>query len=74
MSRVVMHPSATQNPTMTVAEAMGMTDQMADCIIMFTDHDGKMHVAWSNQGNADLAAYGVALTHIAASRLIDDDE
>jgi hypothetical protein len=58
---------------MTVAEAVGLSDQMADCCIMWTSHDGNMHIAWSRQSNADLAAYGVVLSSIAASRLIETE-
>ena len=58
---------------MTVAEAGGLADQMADVCIMWTGHDGNMHIAWSRQTNADLAAYAVVLQHIAASRITADE-
>lgn len=73
MPKVVLHPSAESTPSMTVAEAVGMSDQMADCCIMFTDLEGDMHIAWSKQTDADLAAYGVVLSALAAARLIADD-
>ena len=69
--KVVQHPSATSTPAMTVAEALGMSDQMMDCCIMWTDRDGNMHVGWSKQTGADLAAYGVVLSSIAASQLME---
>ena len=69
--KVIQHPSATNTPAMTVAEAVGLSDQMADCCIMWTDHDGNMNIGWSKQSNADLACYAVVLQHIAATRIID---
>jgi hypothetical protein len=71
--KVVQHPSAENTPSMTVAEAVGISDQMADCCIMWTDHDGNMHIGWSRQSNADLACYAVVLQHIAASRIIAEE-
>lgn len=71
--RVVQHPSAVNTPTMTVAEAVGLADQMADVCIMWTAHDGNMHIAWSRMSNADLAACAVVLGHIAAARLIETE-
>ena len=73
MPQVIQHPSATNTPAMTVAEAVGLGDQMADCCIMWTDHDGNMHIGWSRQTNADLACYAVVLQHIAAVRIIGDE-
>ncbi len=71
--KVIQHPSATNTPAMTIAEAVGLSDQMADCCLMWTDHEGNMHIGWSKQGNADLAAYGVVLQHIAATRLVENE-
>jgi hypothetical protein len=45
---------------------------MADCLFMYTDMAGAMHIAWSRQSNADLAAVAVVLSRIAADRLIED--
>lgn len=70
-SRVIQHPSSTNTPGMTVAEAVGLSDQMIDCCIMWTDAAGNMHIGWSRQSNADLACYAVALQHIAGTRLLE---
>ena len=70
--KVIQHPSATNTPQMTLAECIGLGDQVADCCVMFTDTDGNMHIAWSKQTNEILAAYAVVLQHIAASRIIED--
>ena len=72
MPKVIQHPSSTNTPSMTVAEAVGLSDQMADCCIMWTDENGVMHIGWSKMGDYDLAGYAVALQHIAASRIIND--
>lgn len=71
--KVIQHPSSTNTPAMTVAEAVGLSNEMADCCIMWTDHDGRMHIGWSKQTNADLACYAVVLQHVAAVRIIDDE-
>lgn len=74
IGKVIQHPSATNTPAMTVAEAIGLADKMVDVCIMWTDHDGNMHIGWSKQTNADLACYGVVLNYIAANRIIGDTE
>lgn len=74
VGKVVQHPSAENTPHMTVAEALGLSDQMVDCCVMWTDQDGRVHIGWSKQSNADLAAYAVVLQYIAANRLIGDEE
>lgn len=74
IGKVIQHPSAESTPAMTVAEAVGLSDQMADCCIMWTDLDGNMHIGWSRQEKADLAAYGVVLSYIAANRIIGGEE
>lgn len=74
MSRVIQHPSSINTPSMTVAEAVGMSDQMNDCCIMWTDRVGNMHIGWSKQSNADLACFAVVLQHIAATRLLEQED
>ena len=73
MSRIIQHPAAENTPLMTMAEALGHAQEgrMADCVVMFTDTDGQMHIAWSKQSNADLAAAAVVLAQIAATRLAE---
>jgi hypothetical protein len=44
---------------------------MTDVCVMFTDHSGNYHIAWSKLSNVDLAAYGAVLTHMAACRLVE---
>lgn len=76
-SRIVQHPAnAKTTPLSTCAEAVGIAQagQMVDCIVMWTDERGNIHIGWSAQSNADLAAYGVVLTHIAGSRLLEIEE
>lgn len=71
--KVIQHPSAENTPQMTIAEALGLSDQMVDCCVMWTDDRGNMHIGWSRQSNADLAAYAVVLQHLAAARLIEEE-
>ena len=72
MSKIVLHPGVESTPQMTLAEALGHVHVMADCLVMFTDTKGQMHIAWSDQSNADLAASAVVLSHLAATRLVED--
>ncbi len=71
MGRIVIHPGAEQTPLNTLVEVLDIAQggRMVDCIIMFTDADGKMHLAWSRQSNADLAAAAVVLQAAALDRL-----
>jgi len=72
-SKIVQHPSANTSPVSTCAEALGIAQSgmMGDCCVMWTDDAGNFHIGWSKMGNADLAAYGAVLTHMAARRLIE---
>lgn len=71
MGKIIQHPSAESTPQMTLADALGIAQagEMVDCCVMFTDQLGQMHIAWSRQSDADLAANAVVLAHIAATRL-----
>ena len=73
LARIIQHPGAESTPLMTVADALGIAQEgrMMDCVLMFTDTEGQMHIAWSKQSNADLAASAVVLAHIAATRLAE---
>lgn len=73
MAKIIQHPGIDSTPLMTLGEAVGFAQdgRMTDCCVMFTDTDGQMHIAWSKQSNADLAANAVVLAYIAASRLAE---
>ena len=72
-SKIVQHPSAEISPVSTCAETLGIAQsgQMRQCCIMWVDEDGNYHLGWSKMSNQDLAAYGVILTHVAGSRLVE---
>jgi hypothetical protein len=74
MSKIVQHPGVESTPQMTLAEALGIAQagDMVDCLVMYTDTKGVMHIAWSDQSNADLASSAVVLSHLAATRLMED--
>jgi hypothetical protein len=73
MAKIVQHPGCANTPLMTIAEVLGFAQEgrVADCVVIFTDTDGEMHIAWSKQTNADLAASAVVLTTIAASKIME---
>lgn len=72
-SKIIQHPGTSNTPLMTISDALGRAQagEVADVLIIFTDNNGRMHVAWSKQSNEDLAANAVILAHIAATRLLD---
>lgn len=73
--KVHQHPGIESTPIMTLAEAVGIAQagEMQDVCVMYTDKNGAMHIAWSQQSDADLAAYSVVLSNVAAARLIGDE-
>lgn len=74
VGKVVCHPSSDNRatPLMRIAEAMDLAAQMETVCIMWTDERGNFHIGWSKMSASDLAAYGAVLTHVAASRLVED--
>jgi hypothetical protein len=75
-SKIVTHPSAGGSPEALIAEALGIAQsgQMADMVVLWVDKErGNYRICWSSCGNHDLAAYGAVLTHVAASRLIEEE-
>lgn len=74
MGKVVCHPAADDKatPLMRIAEALDLAEQMQSVCIMWTDQRGNYHIGWSSQMLSDLAAYGAVLTHVAASKLVEE--
>lgn len=74
MAKIVCHPAAdaSATPQMRVSEALGLTDDMETVCIVWTDRRGNVHIGWSKMSDSDLAAYGAVLTHVAATKLCEE--
>ncbi len=69
--KIVQHPSSDRTPIVLVSEAVELMARMEDAVILWTDREtGEMHVGWSQQTAADLAAYAIVLHEIARSQVI----
>lgn len=69
--KIIQHPSSAYTPSVVVSEAVGLMDRMEDAVILWTDKEtGEIHVGWSKQRPADLAAYAIVLHEIARSQVI----
>ena len=69
--KIVPHPGVFRTPEITIMEALGvaMNGEMQDCIVIFTDTNGEMHISWSKQSGADLAAAALILEKVALAEL-----